>query len=29
MYDEKYLADATFRTNASSQFGSDKRWAKF
>jgi TonB-linked SusC/RagA family outer membrane protein len=29
MYDERYLADATIRTNASSQFGSDRRWARF
>lgn len=29
MWDERFLSDFTFRTNASSQFGADKRWAKF
>jgi TonB-linked SusC/RagA family outer membrane protein len=29
MYDNRYLSDLTVRTNASSQFGTDKRWAKF
>jgi TonB-linked SusC/RagA family outer membrane protein len=29
MYDERYYTDLTFRTNASSQFGADKRWANF
>ena len=29
MYDNKYLTDLTLRTNASSLFGSDKRWATF
>lgn len=29
MYDERYLTDLTLRTNASSQFGTDKRWANF
>src|SRR5699024_7782488 len=28
-YDERYLSDLTLRTNASSQFGADKRWANF
>jgi TonB-linked SusC/RagA family outer membrane protein len=29
MYDNRFLSDFTARTNASSQFGADKRWAKF
>jgi TonB-linked SusC/RagA family outer membrane protein len=29
MYDNRFLSDFTFRTNASSQFGSNKRWASF
>lgn len=29
MYDNRFLSDLTFRTNASSQFGADKRWAPF
>ncbi|WP_285008266.1 SusC/RagA family TonB-linked outer membrane protein [Pedobacter faecalis] len=29
MYDNRFLSDFTFRTNASSQFGSNKRWANF
>lgn len=28
-YDDRFLTDLTLRTSASSQFGSDKRWAKF
>lgn len=28
-YDNRYFTDLTFRTSASSQFGSDKRWAPF
>jgi hypothetical protein len=28
-YDRRYLSDFTVRTNASSQFGADKRWANF
>ena len=28
-YDNKYLFDASFRTNASSQFGSNNRWGSF
>src|SRR5690606_3599781 len=28
-WDERFLSDFTFRTNASSLFGADKRWAKF
>ncbi|UYQ95844.1 SusC/RagA family TonB-linked outer membrane protein [Chitinophaga horti] len=28
-YDEKYLADFSYRGNASSQFGADKRWGLF
>ncbi len=28
-YDNRFLSDLTLRTSASSQFGSDKRWAKF
>lgn len=28
-YDERFLSDLTFRKSASSQFGSDKRWANF
>lgn len=27
MYDERYMADLTLRSSASSQFGADKRWA--
>jgi len=29
MYDNRFLTDLTLRTNASSMFGSDKRWANF
>ncbi|EOR96294.1 TonB-dependent receptor [Arcticibacter svalbardensis MN12-7] len=29
MWDERFISDLTLRTNASSQFGADKRWAKF
>jgi TonB-linked SusC/RagA family outer membrane protein len=29
MFDNRFLSDFTFRTNASSQFGSNKLWAKF
>ncbi len=29
MYDNRFLSDLTLRTNASSLFGADKRWAKF
>ena len=29
MYDNRFLTDLTLRTSASSQFGADKRWAKF
>ena len=29
MYDERFLTDLTLRTNASSLFGADKRWANF
>ena len=29
MYDDRYFADLTLRTNASSLYGSDKRWAGF
>jgi TonB-linked SusC/RagA family outer membrane protein len=29
MYDNRFLSDFTFRTNASSQFGANKRWANF
>lgn len=29
MYDDRFLSDFTARTNASSQFGKDKRWANF
>jgi TonB-linked SusC/RagA family outer membrane protein len=29
MYDNRFLSDFTFRTNASSQFGAKKRWANF
>ncbi len=29
MYDNRFLSDLTLRTNASSQFGKDKRWANF
>lgn len=29
MYDNRFLTDLTLRTNASSQFGKDKRWANF
>lgn len=28
-YDDRFLADVSFRLNASSQFGSDNRWGKF
>lgn len=28
-YDDKYLVDASFRLNGSSQFGSENRWGKF
>lgn len=28
-YDNRYFTDLTFRTSASSQFGSEKRWAPF
>ena len=28
-YDERFLADLSYRGNASSQFGSDKRWGMF
>ncbi|WP_202923392.1 SusC/RagA family TonB-linked outer membrane protein [Pontibacter pudoricolor] len=28
-YDNRFLSDLTLRTSASSQFGTDKRWAKF
>lgn len=28
-YDNRFLSDLTLRTSASSQFGADKRWAKF
>lgn len=28
-YDERYLLDLSFREDASSRFGSDKRWAPF
>ncbi len=28
-WDDRFLTDLTLRTNASSQFGSNKRWAKF
>lgn len=29
VYDDRFLSDFTFRTNASSQFGEDNRWANF
>lgn len=29
VYDNRFLSDVTLRTNASSQFGEDKRWATF
>lgn len=29
MYDNRFLSDFTFRTNASSQFGANKKWANF
>ncbi len=29
MYDNRFLSDLTFRANASSQFGANKRWAGF
>jgi len=29
VYDNRFLSDVTLRTSASSQFGADKRWAKF
>lgn len=29
MYDSRYYTDLTFRTNASSQFGANRRWANF
>lgn len=29
MYDNRFLSDLTLRSNASSLFGADKRWAKF
>ncbi len=29
MYDDRFLTDFTLRSNASSQFGADKRWANF
>ncbi|WP_090993954.1 SusC/RagA family TonB-linked outer membrane protein [Pedobacter insulae] len=29
MYDNRFLSDFTFRSNASSQFGANKRWANF
>lgn len=29
MWDDRFISDLTLRTNASSQFGADKRWAKF
>ncbi|MDO6801307.1 SusC/RagA family TonB-linked outer membrane protein [Wenyingzhuangia sp. 1_MG-2023] len=29
VYDNRFLSDVTLRTNASSQFGADKRWATF
>jgi TonB-linked SusC/RagA family outer membrane protein len=29
MYDNRFLSDITVRATASSQFGADKRWAKF
>ena len=29
MYDNRFLSDLTLRTNASSLFGADKRWANF
>jgi hypothetical protein len=29
MYDNRFLTDLTLRTNASSMFGADKRWANF
>lgn len=28
-YDDRYLLDATYRANASSLFGADKRWGSF
>ena len=28
-YDDRLLFDATFRTNASSQFGANQRWGNF
>lgn len=28
-YDDRYLADLTYRANASSRFGKDKRWGSF
>ena len=28
-YDERFLVDLSFREDASSQFGSDNRWAPF
>jgi len=29
VYDDRFLSDVTLRTNASSQFGKDNRWANF
>lgn len=29
MWDNRFLSDFTYRTNASSQFGADRRWASF
>lgn len=29
MWDNRFISDFTYRTNASSQFGADKRWASF
>ncbi len=29
MWDNRFISDFTFRTNASSQFGAEKRWASF
>ncbi len=29
MWDDRFISDFTYRTNASSQFGADKRWASF
>lgn len=29
MYDNRFLSDFTFRSNASSQFGANKKWASF